>query len=118
LDLRPVPSLRRLIRHEDYDVVHLHTKRAHALSFWLSHGSPRPKYVVTRRMDYPESNTWYTRCLYNRKVDGVVAISRKISALLIEAGVESESIRLGHRGIDPTPFEAAANAGDVHSDRI
>ena len=118
LDLRPVPSLRRLIRHEDYDVVHLHTKRAHALSFWLSHGSPRPKYVVTRRMDYPESNTWYTRCLYNRKVDGVVAISRKISELLIEAGVESERIRLVHSGIDPRPFETAANARDAHPDRM
>ena len=107
---RPVPRLRRLIRDEDYDIVHFHTKRAHALSFWLSHGSPRPKYVVTRRMDYPEANTWYTRCLYNRKVDGVVAISRKISELLIEAGVKRERIRLIHSGIDPLPFEAAAHA--------
>jgi hypothetical protein len=78
LDLRPVPRLRRLIRDENYDIIHFHTKRAHALSFWLSHGAPRPKYVVTRRMDYPEANNWYTRCLYNRKVEGVVAISRKI----------------------------------------
>jgi len=69
-------------------------------------------------MDYPESNTWYTRCLYNRKVDGVVAISRKISELLIEAGVESERIRLVHSGIDPRPFETAANARDAHPDRM
>ena len=51
-------------------------------------GAPRPKYVVTRRMDYPEANNWYTRCLYNRKVDGVVAISQKIFELLVQAGVE------------------------------
>jgi glycosyltransferase involved in cell wall biosynthesis len=118
LDLRPVGRLRRLISHEGYDIVHLHTKRAHALSFWLSHGSPRPKYVVTRRMDYPESHTWYTRYLYNRKADGVVAISRKITELLIEAGVERERIRLIHSGIDPRPFEAAASDRDVHPDRI
>lgn len=30
LDLRPIPFLRRLIRREAYDVVHFHTKRAHA----------------------------------------------------------------------------------------
>jgi glycosyltransferase involved in cell wall biosynthesis len=118
LDLRAVPSLRRLIRREDYDIVHLHTKRAHALSLWLSHRSPRPKYVVTRRMDYPESNTWYTRCLYNRKVDGVVAISQKIFELLIEAGVKCDAIRLIHSGVDPQPFAAAAKRPDGHPERI
>jgi glycosyltransferase involved in cell wall biosynthesis len=69
-------------------------------------------------MDYPESHTWYTRYLYNRKADGVVAISRKITELLIEAGVERERIRLIHSGIDPRPFEAAASDRDVHPDRI
>lgn len=107
LDLRPVPNLRRLIRREDYDIVHLHTKRAHALSLWLAHKSSRPKYVVTRRMDYPESNSWYTRCLYNRKVDGVIAISSRIYELLIEAGVRCDRIRLIHSGVDPRPFNAA-----------
>ena len=62
-------------------------------------------------MDYPETNSWYTWYLYNRRVDGVVAISRKISELLMEAGVEGERIRLIYSGIDPQPFEAAANAG-------
>jgi glycosyltransferase involved in cell wall biosynthesis len=117
-DLRPVSRLRRLIRDESYDIVHLHTKRAHALSLWLSRGWVTPKYVVTRRMDYPEANSWYTRYLYNRKVDGVVAISRKISTLLIEAGVERGRIRLIHSGIDPRPFEAAVNLRDVHPEGV
>jgi glycosyltransferase involved in cell wall biosynthesis len=117
-DLRPVFRLRRLIRDENYDIVHLHTKRAHVLSLWLRRGLAKPKYVVTRRMDYPEANTWYTRYLYNRKVDGVVAISCKISKLLIEAGVEREKIRMIHSGIDPKPFEAAAKIGDVHPERV
>jgi glycosyltransferase involved in cell wall biosynthesis len=117
-DLRPVSRLRRLIRDENYDIVHLHTKRAHALSLWLGRGLATPKYVVTRRMDYPEANTWYTRYIYNRKVDGVVAISCKISSLLIEAGVERKKIRLIHSGIDPGPFAAAANLGDVRPERV
>jgi len=118
LDLRPIPRLRRLIRHENYDIVHFHTKRAHALSFWLSSGIPRPKCVVTRRMDYPETNNWYTRCLYNRKVQGVVAISQKIFELLVQAGVEQKKIRLIHDGIDPGPFESAANNRDMNSECV
>ena len=104
LDLRPVPALRRLIRSEKYDIVHFHTKRAHALSLWLPRGPQWPKYVVTRRMDYAETKSWYTRYLYNRRVDGVVAISRVILELLVDAGVEAGRIRLIHSGIDPERF--------------
>ena len=43
LDIREVPRLRRLIRGEKYDIVHFHTKRAHALSPWLPHGTHRPR---------------------------------------------------------------------------
>ncbi|MGH8544809.1 MAG: glycosyltransferase family 4 protein, partial [Gammaproteobacteria bacterium] len=88
LDVRPVPRLRRLICRERYDIVHLHTKRAHALSLWLPRVQGLPKYVVTRRMDYPEPDNWYTHLLYNRRVDGVVAVSGAIADLLAKAGVE------------------------------
>jgi glycosyltransferase involved in cell wall biosynthesis len=118
LDLRAVPRLRRLISTEKYDIVHLHTKRAHALSLWLPRGSATPKYVVTRRMDYPEANSWYTRYLYNRRVDGVVAISKKVSELLMAAGVEPERIRLIYSGIDARQFESAAEAPARPRDRI
>lgn len=103
-DIRCVPALRRLIREMNYDVVHFHTKRAHALAVWLPRGRRRPKYVVTRRMDYPEQPNWYTRFLYNRRVDGVVAISRAIGELLANAGVKQEKIRCISSGIDPNRF--------------
>ena len=104
IDLRPVPSLRRRLRAQRYDIIHFHTKRAHALSLWLGRRDPRTKSVVTRRMDYPVSRNWHTRYLYNRRVDGVVAISKKIAELLVEGGVQRENIRVIHSGIDPAPF--------------
>jgi glycosyltransferase involved in cell wall biosynthesis len=110
LDIRGVPALRRLIRQERYDIVHLHTKRAHALSLWLPRGERAPKYIVTRRMDYPEPKNYYTRHLYNRRVDGVVAISRSVLDCLLEAGVNRRSIRLIYSGIDPLPFRALLSA--------
>ena len=110
LDVRGVPALRRLIRKERYDIVHLHTKRAHALCVWLPRGKRRPTYIVTRRMDYPEPNNCYTRYLYNRRVDGVVAISRSVLNCLLAAGVDRRSIRLIYSGIDPLPFRALPSA--------
>ena len=110
LDLRCVPELRRLIRTGDYDIVHLHTKRAHALALWLPRFHSRPRYLVTRRMDYPESNNWYTHYLYNRRVDGVVAISRNIAELLQAAGVTPGKIRVIASGIEPQRFASARRA--------
>jgi glycosyltransferase involved in cell wall biosynthesis len=114
LDLRPMPALRRLILAEQYDVVHLHTKRAHALSLWLPRGANNSKYIVTRRMDYPESDGWYTRHLYNRRVDGVVAISQGIRDLLVKAGVDSDRVRLIHSGVEPRRFESCLEASAAH----
>ena len=100
LDLRCVPTLRRLIRTGHYDIVHFHTKRAHALSVWLPRKLPKPKYLVTRRMDYPERRHWYTRYLYNRRVDGVIAISQSIADLLVAAAVDRQKLRVIPSGID------------------
>jgi glycosyltransferase involved in cell wall biosynthesis len=108
LDLRPVWRLRRLINRGAYDIVHLHTKRAHAMSVWLPRSAGAPRYVVTRRMDYPEKKNCRTRYLYNRCVDGVVAISRPIADLLAAAGVEGCRIRLIHSGIDSARFSPPA----------
>lgn len=104
LDLRSVAWLRKWIRSEDFDIVHFHTKRAHALSLWLPRGGTKPKYVVTRRMDYPERAGWYTELLYNRRVDGVIAISAAIATLLRQAGVKENKIRRIASGVDAARF--------------
>jgi glycosyltransferase involved in cell wall biosynthesis len=116
LDIREVPKIRRLIRAEKYDIVHFHTKRAHALSPWLPHGAHRPRYVVTRRMDYPQKKNWHTRYLYNRSVDAVIAISRPIADVLMKAGVEAEKIRIIHSGIDAARFSVCGQEGASHRD--
>jgi len=116
-DWRPVPGIRRLIRRGQYDIVHLHTKRAHVLSLWMPRMAQGPKYLVTRRMDYPERRSLYTRYLYNRCVDGIVAISRPIVDLLVDAGVERERICMIHSGIDPSRYQRTRDRISTRSDR-
>lgn len=105
IDFIAAAALRRLIHSESFDIVHFHTKRAHALSLWLRRKRTLPKYVATRRMDYPERHGWYTRVLYNHKLDGVVAISRVIVELLAQAGVNPKKIRHIPSGIDLARFK-------------
>jgi len=115
LDFRCIPALRRLVRVGDYDIVHFHTKRAHVLSLWLPRGAAKPRYLVTRRMDYPERSGMYTKHLYNRRVDGVVAISRNVASSLIAAGVDERKLRMIHEGVDIQQFVSASNGASAAS---
>jgi glycosyltransferase involved in cell wall biosynthesis len=118
LDVRCVPDLRRLIKREAYDLVHFHTKRAHALALWLPRFRGGPKYLATRRMDYPEARSFYTQLLYNRRVDGVVAISGAIRDSLIAAGVAAHKIRLIRSGIDVETFDVSSPENEAAPRRV
>jgi glycosyltransferase involved in cell wall biosynthesis len=111
IDLAAGVRLRAILKRERYDVVHFHTSRAHSMApFARGFGSTL---IVTRRMDY-RPNRVFAPYLFNRAVDGVVAISAGVAASLAAAGVDRRSITVVHSGVDcdrfrkPTPQERAA----------
>jgi L-malate glycosyltransferase len=110
IDLAAGVKLRGILKRERYDVVHFHTSRAHSMApFARGFGSTL---VVTRRMDY-RPNRVFAPYLYNRAVDGVVAISIGVADSLAAAGVDRERVTVVHSGVDcdhfrpPTPDERA-----------
>lgn len=100
LDLRGAWQLRRLLRAQNFDIVHFHTARAHALTLWLPRRRRRARFVVSRLMDYRPHWRPRVRYLYNRCVDGVVAISQAIVDVLRSCGVDAARLRLIYLGID------------------
>lgn len=102
--------LRTLLQRGRYDIVHFHTARAHALAPYAR--GCAGALVVTRRMDYVP-NRWFAPWLYNRAVDGVVAISEGVADALARAGVARERVAIIPSGVDCArfaPVEAAARA--------
>jgi len=97
-DLRAAWHLGRILRGQAFDIVHFHTARAHALAPWLPHGDSR--FVVSRLMDYAPHVRPRVRFLYNRCVDGVIAISQAIAEVLVRAGVDRDHLRVIYLGID------------------
>jgi len=102
VDVPAAWRLRRLVRSSNYDLVHFHTARAHALSPWLR-GLP-VKRAVTRRMDYPVKKGRWTHLLYCQSVDTVIAISARVQAALLAAEVPAVRIRLIPSGVDTSRF--------------
>jgi glycosyltransferase involved in cell wall biosynthesis len=103
IDLAAGVKLRAILKRERYDVVHFHTSRAHSMApLARSFGSTL---VVTRRMDY-RPNRVFAPYLYNRAVDGVVAISGGVADSLAAAGVDRRRVTVVHSGVDCERFRA------------
>jgi glycosyltransferase involved in cell wall biosynthesis len=97
VDLAAGIRLRAILKRERYDVVHFHTSRAHSMAP-LARGFARAL-VVTRRMDY-RPNRVFAPYLFNRAVDGVVAISGGVADSLATAGVDRRRVTVVHSGVD------------------
>ena len=108
VDVVAAHRLGALLAAEHYDIVHFHTARAHAMSAFL--GARRVPRVVTRRMDYRLRGGWWTRRLYGRHVDAVIAISEGVRAALIASGVAPARITVVPSGVDVARFAPTADA--------
>jgi glycosyltransferase involved in cell wall biosynthesis len=101
IDLAAGVKLRAILKRERYDVVHFHTSRAHSMApLARSFGSTL---IVTRRMDY-RPNRVFAPFLFNRAVDGVVAISGGVADSLAAAGVDRQRVTVVHSGVDCEHF--------------
>jgi glycosyltransferase involved in cell wall biosynthesis len=100
-DVAAALSLRKLVARGQYDVVHFHTSRAHALAPLLAGlGAAR---VVTRRMDY-RPNRLLAPLLFNRAVHAVAAISESVADALTSSGVAQDRITVIESGVDCERF--------------
>jgi glycosyltransferase involved in cell wall biosynthesis len=112
IDLAAGVRLRAILKRERYDVVHFHTSRAHSLApFARGFGSAL---VVTRRMDY-RPNRVFAPYLFNRAVDGVVAISGGVADSLAAAGVDRRRVTVVHSGVDCNRFRPPTDGERVRA---
>ena len=98
---------RRLLRVEDPDLVHLHSRRGADTLGAITTKVARIPTVLSRRVDNPEAG-WSLGAKY-RLFDAVITISHAIRRVLVEQGVPEEKVRCVHSALDPTPFEAPCN---------
>jgi len=96
-DLGAALRLRHLLSRERFDVVHLHSSRAHSLAPYIR--GMAGAIVVTRRMDYPP-NRLFARFLFNQAVDGVAAISTAVADALEGSGVRRDNVTVIASGVD------------------
>ncbi len=83
-------------------IVHAHDGRGQTLAWLASAGLP-VKRVASRRVTFIPSALWTYRLKYRRTCHAVIAISEKIRALSVQAGVPPEQIAVIPDGIEIPP---------------
>ncbi len=109
-DLAGAQTLVRLIRERRPAVVGLHSSRSHGLGSLvrLFLGRQRPRFVVTRRVDFAPRKDLLNRYKYRHGADGYLAISMAIMRVLVAAGVPKSRIRIVHSGVEPPMVQPGA----------
>jgi glycosyltransferase involved in cell wall biosynthesis len=98
LDIGLLRRLRRLVRAERPDIVHLHSRRGSDLWGGLAARLEGVPTVLSRRVDNPEPH-WWVRRKY-RLFDRVIAISEGIRNVLLAEGLSSEQVVCVHSAVD------------------
>ena len=98
LDWRFVGRLRRLIRAERPDLVHLHSRRGADTLGGLAARLEGVPTLLTRRVDNPEPRWWVG--LKYRLYDHVVTISEGIRQVLLAEGLAPERVTCVHSAVD------------------
>lgn len=107
-DLRMIWRLRRALRRQRIELLHVHSRRG---ADWLGPlvamliGIP---VIVSRRIDNPP-DAWL-RWLMRRRYSRVICISNAIQDVLLEAGVDAQSMLIINSAVDAARFAGPAAA--------
>jgi glycosyltransferase involved in cell wall biosynthesis len=107
LDLGLIRRLRRIIKKEQPDVVHLHSRRGADLLGGIAARLAGVKVVLSRRVDNPEP-AWLARWKY-LLFDRVITISEGIRRVLLAEGVEPERVLCVRSAVSPEAYQAVCD---------
>jgi len=107
-DLGAARSLARICAHENISAVHAHDAHAHTTSVLAAtvFGMKQP-IVVSRRVDFPLKNKWFTRFKYNHKsVKHIICVSDCIANIVKPAIVKTHiQVSTVHSCADTSRFK-------------
>ena len=108
IDLVAALKIARIIRRENYDIIHSHSAHALSLVIWASFFLKRPPLsILTRRVEFSifrHNFLGMNRYKYMKGTDQIIAISDRVKGILVKDGIPSEKIAIVHSGMDMNRF--------------
>lgn len=117
IDLATAWKLSKIVRQWQPAIVHAHDPHAVSMAaLALSFGAPvpRPRTIASRRVDFHLQSHAFSQWKY-RQMDGFIAASHAIKAILVHDGIPAGRIDVVHDGIDVDKI-ANRPAADLHAE--
>ena len=106
-DFETVRRLRRIVRAERPDVIHVHKGVSHALALAATWHDRAGAFIVNRGVSFP-LDLWNRAKYRTRRVDRVVTVCEQIKNVIIESGkLPPEKVEVVYAGTDVTLFDPA-----------
>jgi glycosyltransferase involved in cell wall biosynthesis len=109
----------RLARHmkkANCVLVHSHDAHAAAVSAMAASRAKIPIRVISRRVDFPLKDNYFSKMKYRNEIDRIIAISEGVKKVLLSSGIDKKKISVIPSGIDYTPFENIASRNYLHQE--
>ncbi len=103
LDIVFIARLKKIIKQENADIVHLHSRRGADLLGGIAAKLAGVKSVLSRRVDNPEA-AWAVSLKY-KLYDRVITISNGIRDVLLSEGVPADKVICVHSAVDVAKFD-------------
>ena len=108
LDWMVVPKIKRLLRQQSIDLVHVHSRRGADVWGGLAARQVGLPCVISRRVDHHEAR-WLAGFKY-AMCDHVIAISEGIRAVLLADGVPADKVSCVRSAVDFERFQTVSDA--------
>lgn len=106
-DLTSIRRLRRLIRRERPDVIHVHKGTAHAIAMVAAWRLPVGAFVVNRGVSFP-LDVWNRGKYRTARVDRIVTVCQQIKDVVVSSGkLPPDKVQVVYAGTDVTHFDPA-----------
>ena len=104
-DIRSMLALRKLVRSQKPDVIHVHKGIAHALALAATARDPVGAFVVNRGVSFP-LDVWNRGKYRTKRVDRVVTVCQQIKDVIVSSGrLPAEKVEVVYAGTDVNVFD-------------
>jgi len=113
-DVLAVLKLSRQMKKAKCVLVHSHDAHGAAVSALAAYRAKIPLRVISRRVDFPLKNNYFSKIKYRKDIDMIIAISKGVKKVLVSSGIDKKKIKVVPSGIDYTPFENVSSKDYLH----
>jgi len=104
MDVLAVCRLARLMKRKKCHLVHFHDTHSLAIGAVAASLAKVPLRVISRRIDFPLSDKYFSHSKYTKDIDALIAVSQNVKDVLIKGGINPSKIRVIPDGIDYSIF--------------